>query len=95
MFRLKSSVTIAELLSNIQFIVVPEVRRMRGRSPSKPCGEMEGSEFARHVLENFDLDISRHAIYANNYISWAGGLDTIVTFFDDDCYRYVFHLVKW
>ena len=55
---------------------------------------MEGSEFARHVLENFDLDISRHAIYANNYISWAGGLDTIVTFFDDDCYRYVFHLVK-
>ena len=55
---------------------------------------MEGPEFAKHVLENFDLDISRHAIYASNYISWSGGLDTIVTFFDDDCYRSVFHLAK-
>ena len=83
-----------ELSSIDQFTVVPEVRRMRDRSPSKPCREMEGSEFAEHVLENFDLDISRHAIYANNYISWAGGLDTIVTFFDDDCYRFVFHLMN-
>ena len=67
---------------------------MRERNPSKPCREMEGPEFAKHVLENFDLDISRHAIYASNYISWSGGLDTIVTFFDDDCYRSVFHLAK-
>ena len=83
-----------ELSSIDQFTVVPEVRRMRDRSPSKPCREMEGSEFAEHVLENFDLDIARHGIYANNYISCPGGVDTIVTFFDDDCYRFVFHLMN-
>ena len=78
-----------------QFIVVPEVRRMRGRDPSKPCGEMDGPEFTKHVLENFDLDIVRHAIHASNYISCPGGLDTIVTFFDDEWYRFVFHLLKY
>ena len=33
------------------------------------CSEMEGSKFAMHVLEKFDLNIARKAIYANKYIS--------------------------
>ena len=57
----------------VQFIVVPEIRRVEGRNPSKRCSDMEGSEFAMHVLESFDLDIARHAIHANNYISCCGG----------------------
>ena len=36
------------------------------------------------VLSFFDLDISRKGIFANKYISCEGGLDTILTFFDDD-----------
>ena len=69
---------------SVQIIVVPEVRRMIHRAPSKPCSEMAGTEFAKHVLENFDLDIAQHAIYANDYISGWGGLDTILTFIDEE-----------
>ena len=68
----------------VQFIVVPEVRRVIGQPPSKPCRKMVGLEFARHVLENFDLDIAQKGIYANKYISCEGGLDTLATFFDED-----------
>lgn len=78
-----------ESLSPVQIIVVPEVRRMIGREPSKPCSEMEGTEFAKHVLENFDLDIVRHAIYANDYISGWGGLDTILTFIDEEYLQFM------
>ena len=64
---------------------------MKDRASSKPCRQMGGSEFTRHVLENFDLDIARHAIYANNYISCSGGVDTIVTYFDDKWERCVLY----
>jgi hypothetical protein len=73
----------------VQFIVVPEIRRVEGRNPSKRCSDMEGSEFAMHVLESFDLDIARHAIHANNYISCCGGVETFKAFCDKD---YLQHL---
>lgn len=69
--------------------MVPEVRRMKGQAPSKRCGEMEGSEFADYVLANFDLDIARHAIYNNRYLSYPGGLDTLMTFYDDYWLRFL------
>lgn len=50
---------------------------------------MEGEEFALNILRSFDLDIVRHAIYDNKYISTWGGLDTIKTFFDEDQLQYL------
>ena len=57
---------------------------------------MEGLEFARHVLENFDLDIARQGIFANKYISCKGGLDTLVTFFEEDwLQRMILNALVW
>ena len=72
-----------------QFVVVPEVRRGLGHPHSKPCRKMEGLEFARHVLQNFDLDIAQQGIYANKYITCGGGLDTLMAFFDEDWFQYM------
>ena len=36
------------------------------------------------VMESFDLDICRCCIFNNDYLSCDGGLDTILTFFDEE-----------
>ena len=72
-----------------QFIVVPEVKRMRDQASSKRCGEMEGEEFAMSILRSFDLDIARNAIFNSKYISCFGGIDTFEAFFDESRLLYL------
>lgn len=66
-----------------QFILVPEVRRVRGQASAKRCGRMEGEEFAMNILRSFDLDLARNAIFNSKYISCFGGIDTCVAFFEE------------
>ena len=68
--------------------MVPEITRQRGPTRarpirSKPYRDMTGSEFALAVLGTFDLDMARHCIFKDQYLSISGGIDTLRAFFDD------------
>ena len=44
---------------------------------------MTGPEFALSVLNSFDLDMARHCIFKNQYLSLWGGIDTVRAFFNN------------